>query len=88
MQTDRWFIQNIQYTRQAGSDLTGKPDTLRLSPRKRRCPPIERQIPEPNVLKETQSVANLFEHLGSDQLLRRGQLQARKELDSFVDRHR
>src|SRR5258708_24615178 len=57
MQADGGFIQNIKHASQTAADLTGQPNSLGFSSRKRGCRPAQSEILDADVHQELQAVA-------------------------------
>ena len=62
MQADRRLVENVQHADQAGPDLRGEPDSLRLAAGQRGRGPVERQVVEPDVDQEPQPGLDLLQH--------------------------
>ena len=69
MQTDRRFVEDVEHTDQAGSDLGGQPDALGLPARQRGRGPRQGQVVQPDVEQETEPRLDLLEYLTGDRLL-------------------
>ena len=54
MQTDRRLVEHVQHADQAGADLGGQPDALRLTAGQRRRRPRQRQVLQADVEQEAQ----------------------------------
>ncbi len=61
MQTDRWFVENIERTHESRPERSCQLNALRLTARQRRRKPVERQIFQANVIHKTQALANLLQ---------------------------
>ncbi|MNI22351.1 hypothetical protein D3C73_759050 [compost metagenome] len=61
MQTDAWFIENIQHAHQAGANLGRQPDPLRLTAGERAGRTAKRQIIQSHVDQEAQTAADFLE---------------------------
>ena len=61
VQTDRWFIEYVEHADQTRTDLSGQPDSLRLSPGQGCSRPHERQIVETDIDQERQARLDLLE---------------------------
>ena len=54
VQPDRRLVEHVQHADQAGADLGGQPDPLRLAAGQRRRRPVQRQVLEPDVEQEAE----------------------------------
>ena len=63
MQTNTWFIENIKYPREAGTNLCGEADALSFATRERGCFPIESEVIEADVLEKLKPGVNFFEKI-------------------------
>ena len=88
VQPDAWLIENIKHPHQAGADLRGQTDPLRLAAAQRAALAIQRQITEADVFEKTEAGADFFDDLARDLLLELGQFQVRKEFISFFNGQR
>ena len=59
MQADRRFIEHVEDTRQARTDLSSQPNALPFSPGQRCCSPPEREVADTDIVQEPQAIANL-----------------------------
>ncbi len=66
MQADRRLVQDVQHPHQAGADLAGQPDSLRLAAGKRRGRAVQRQVIETDVGQKPEPGADLLEQLLGD----------------------
>src|ERR1043165_9143520 len=89
MESDRRFIEDIADAAQVRSKLSGEPDALRLTARKRVGTPIESQVGQADFRQEIQSLLNLAKNFVSHRLVahgtgRTGQIESREiELGMF-----
>ena len=79
VQADAGFVQDIQHAHQAGPDLGRQTDPLALAAREGPRGAGEGQIAEAHAAEKLQPAADLFDDLGRDQLLLRGEGQAVQE---------
>ena len=88
MKTDRRLVQNVQNADESRADLSCQPDALCLAPGQRPRRPVERQIVQPYVCKEPQTLTYLLEDLLGD--LPGGPLELKipEEAQALLDRHR
>ena len=86
MQTDRGLVQDVQYPHEGRTDLGGQADALCFPAGQRRGPSLQGQVLQTHVDHEGQSVADLLEHLASDGLMSRPQVEGGEELQSLGDR--
>ena len=88
MQADRRFVQHVQHTDQAGTDLAGEADALGLAPGQRGRPPVQVEVVEADVHQEAKARVDLLEHTFGDQQLPVVQLHHRQAIGCVRDRHR
>ncbi len=69
VQPDARLIQNVEHIHQLRPDLRGEPDALAFPARKRRRGPVQRQIAQPHIEQEDDSVVELFEDVAGNQPL-------------------
>ena len=86
VQPDRRLVQHVEHADQAGADLGGQPDPLRLAAGQRRRRPVQRQVVQPDVDQEAEPGVDLLEHPLGDHPLPLGQLQPAQELARLADR--
>src|ERR1700730_12264641 len=84
MQADGWFVQNVEDAAQIRAELGRQPNPLRFAAAQcfRRTP--EREITEPNVFHEKQSLPDFGNEIGSDGLLRSSEFQFVDLMRSFA----
>ena len=80
------LVENVQHAHQRRADLRRQPDALRLAARQRRRGAIEREVLQPDVDQEVQSVGDLAQDALGDRLLARRQRQLGEELVRIADR--
>ena len=86
VQPDARLVQHVQHPDQAGADLGGQPDPLRLAAGQAGGRPAQRQVVQTDVEQEPEPLVDLLEHPLGDLLLAVGQLQpARKAAASSID---
>jgi hypothetical protein len=59
VQADRGFVEDVHHADQAGADLAGQADALRLAAGERVGAAVERQVVEADVDQEAQALARL-----------------------------
>ena len=69
VQPDRRLVQHVEHADQAGADLGGEPDPLRLAAGEGGRRPVERQVVQADVEQEAQPGVDLLEHPLGDHLL-------------------
>ena len=87
VQPDRRLVQHVEHADQAGADLGGQPDALRLAAGQRRRPPGPATGSQPDVEQEAQPGLHLLEHPPGDHGLPGVQLHAVEELRALGHRH-
>ena len=70
VQADRRLVEHVQHADQAGADLDGQPDALRLAAGERGRRPFEREVVEADVEQELQPVVDLLDDALGDHLAR------------------
>ena len=86
VQSDGRLVQDVEHAHQAGADLSGQTDALRLSARERAGVAMQAEIADAHRLEEAQPLPDLLEHPGADQLLALAQLQVVEEPDQLDHR--
>jgi hypothetical protein len=86
VQPDRRLVQHVEDADQAGADLGGQPDALRLPAGQRPGRALERQVVEPDVEQEAEPGVDLLDHPLGDLALAVGQVDRREELVALPDR--
>ncbi len=86
VQPDRRLVEDVEDADQAGADLGGQPDPLRLAARERPGGPVEGEVVETDVEQEVQPLLDLLEHPLADLLLARGEVERAQEVGGLVDR--
>ena len=79
VQADRRLVQHVQHADQAGADLRGQPDPLRLAAGQRGGRPVEGQVVEPDVEQEPEPGVDLLQHPLGDHPVALGQHQPGEE---------
>ena len=69
VQADRRLVQHVEHADQAGADLGGQPDALRLAAGQGAGRPVQRQVVQADVDQEPQPGVDLLEHPLGDHLL-------------------
>ena len=69
VQADRRLVQHVEHPDQAGADLGGQPDALRLAAGEGAGRPVQRQVVQADVDQEPQPGVDLLEDPLGDQLL-------------------
>ena len=71
VQADRRLVEDVEDADQAGADLGGQPDPLRLAAGQRAGGPVQREVVEADVEQEVEPLLDLLEHPLGDLLLAR-----------------
>jgi hypothetical protein len=66
VQADRRFVEHVHDAGQAGADLRGQPDALRLAAGQRFRRAVERQVVEADVDQELQAADDFLDDLLGD----------------------
>src|SRR5438445_7323254 len=74
MQSNRRFVEDVEYADQARSDLCRQPNALAFAPRKTARGAVEREVVESNVDQETEALANFLQDEARDFGFLRAQL--------------
>ena len=86
MEADRWLVQNVQHTHEAGADLRCQANALGLASGKRRRGTVEGQIVESDIDQKAQALQDFLNDAPADKLLALGKLQALKKLERLAAR--
>ena len=86
MEANRWLVQNVQDTHEAGADLRCQANALGLASGKRRRGTIEGQIVESDIDQKTQALQDFLDDAPADKLLALGEFQALKKLERLTAR--
>ena len=86
MQSDRGLIQDVHDAGESGADLAGEADALRFAAGERLGAAIERQVVEPHVDQEAQTVGDVLDDLGGDLAAPAAEIQGAEELERLADR--
>ena len=62
VQSDRRLVEDVEDADQAGADLRGQPDPLRLAAGQRTRGPVEGEVVEADVEQEVEALLDLLEH--------------------------
>ena len=87
MQADRRLVKDVEDTDEAGADLRGQADTLRLATRKSARTARQRQVGEPNVNEKRETSLDLGEDRRGDRACALLELDVREERARVRDRH-
>ena len=87
MQADRRLVKDVEDTDEAGADLRGQADTLRLATRKSARTARQRQVGEPNVNEKRETSLDLGEDRRGDRACALLELDVREEGARVRDRH-
>ena len=69
VQADGGLVEDVEHAHQAGADLRGQPDALRLAARERGAGAVEGEVVEAHVGEEAEAVADLLvDHAGDGHL--------------------
>ena len=88
VQADGRLVEHVEDADQAGTDLGGEPDPLRLAAAQRARGPVQREVVETDVEQEVQPLLDLLEHPLADLALAGGQVEVAQEVGGLVDRQR
>ena len=75
VQPDGRLVEDVEHADEAGADLGGEPDPLRLAAGQRARGPVEREVVQADVEQEPQPLVDLLEHPLGDLLLAGRQLE-------------
>src|SRR5258706_4846978 len=62
VQADRRLVEDVEHSHEAGADLCGQPDALRLATREGFGGAAERQVLESDIVEEAKALTNLLEN--------------------------
>lgn len=85
VQADGGLVEHVEHADQAGTDLGGEPDALRLAAGERPGRAVQGEVVQTDVEQELQSGVDLLEHPLGDHLLPVGQLDAGQQLGRLAD---
>src|SRR5690348_460017 len=74
VQSNAWFIQNVENTGQPGADLSSQPDSLRFAAGKGAAFPIQCQVTESYPNEKTKPGLNFPNDVADDCLLLAGEI--------------
>ena len=86
VQPDRRLVEHVQRADEAGADLAGEADALRLAAGERAGGPRQREVVEPDVEQEPEPGVDLLGHPLGDHPVALGQLERGEELGALADR--
>ncbi len=86
VQADRRLVQDVEDADQAGADLGGQPDALRLAAGQGARRALEREVVEPDVEQEAEPGVDLLDHPLGDLPLAVAELDVAQELVALADR--
>src|SRR5690606_7465485 len=86
VQADGGLVEDVEHAHQAGADLGGQADSLRLTARERAGGAVEREVVEADVEEELEALLDLLEHPLGDLSLAVAQLDRAQEVGGLVDR--
>ena len=66
VQADGGLVQDVEHAHQAGADLRGQADALRLAAGERGRRAVEREVPQADVDQEAEARADLLQDLAGD----------------------
>ena len=84
----RGLVEDVEHADQAGPDLRGQPDALRLAAGQRAGRPVQRQVVEADVEQEAQPRLDLLDDPLGDLPLAHGEVDVGEELGGLVDGQR
>jgi len=85
VQTDRWLVEHIQHSLQAGAQLGGQSDALGFTTGETVGGTVERQVAEPDAHEEVRAPANLGDEVAGDALLALVEADAGELLDEILN---
>src|SRR5690606_36306996 len=89
MQTDGRLVEHVEHTGELRADLGREAYALVFPTRKRRRAPRQREVPDADVRKKPQPLANLLEHASRNQVFALGKLErlerGQRDVDWQVD---
>ncbi len=88
VEADRRLVEDVEDADQAGTDLGGQPDPLRLAAGQRPGGPVEGEVVEADVEQEVEPLLDLLEHPLADLALAHRQVEGAQVLRGLVDRQR
>ena len=88
VQADGRLVEDVEDADQAGADLGGEPDPLRLAAGQRPGRPVEAQVVEADVEQELKPLLDLLEDPFADLPLTGRQVEVAEVLGRLVDRQR
>ena len=88
VQADARLVEHVEHPDQAGADLGGEPDPLRLAAGQRAGGAVEGEVVEADVEQEAEAGVDLLEHRGGDLGLARVEGQLTEELGALPHRQR
>ncbi len=86
VQADGGLVQHVEHPDQAGADLGGQPDALRLAAGEGAGGPVQGEVVQADVEQEPQPGVDLLEHPLGDHLLPVGQLDAGQQVGALAHR--
>ena len=86
VQPDGRLVEHVQHADQAGADLGGEPDALRLAAGQGRRRPVEGEVVQPDVEQEAEPGVDLLEHPLGDLLSRSDSSSRQQQLGRLTDR--
>src|SRR4051794_22128889 len=86
MEPDRRFVKHVKHAGQVGADLRRQPYALTFTPGQRRGTAVQSQIPDANLVKESESFPDLTQDARGNERLAIGELECVEHLERFADR--
>ena len=87
MQADGGLVEDVEHAHEAGADLRGEPDALRLATRERRGRAGEREVVEADVDHEAQALPDLLDDGAGDEELALVEVEPLEEGEAVAARH-
>ncbi len=86
MQADRRLVEHVHHAHQAGADLAGQANALRLAARKGVGLAVQRQVVQPHVDQKVQALAHFLENAPGDFAAPAGQIDGVEEVEAAFHR--
>ena len=86
MQADGRLVEHVEHSREVRAYLSREPDSLPFSAGQRCRTPIQRQVPDADIVEKAEPLADFAQHASGNQLLAVGQLETLEHLERVADR--